>query len=274
MNHSSKIDARPSMQFYPSDWMAEPGLRLCGLASRGIWMDMLCLMWSSPERGVLRKQNGSKIESKDISKMCGASETEVDACLAELYEHGVYSKAQDGAIYNRRMVRDEHIRRVRSEAGSKGGRPSKAKAKHLTEKTPSSSTSTSTSTPTTIPQDLKGLVLYEADANLCRRWPELVLAWSKSYPGVNIPSEVANAHAWEVANPTRRKKDRPKFLNGWFGRKQDRGPSMFQSQSEDSCLDAHGGKIMRDPHWSDADWQTVKDRGGDVPARMRAQANV
>lgn len=148
MKHSSKIDGRPAFQFYPDDWLSETGLRLCSLAARGLWMDCLCIAFNSPERGVLRKQNGSKVESKELAKMVGASLAETEALLAELSASGVASKTQDGAIYNRRMVRDEHIRQVRSEAGSMGGRPSKQKAKPKAEKTPPSPSPSPSPSPT------------------------------------------------------------------------------------------------------------------------------
>lgn len=148
MKHSAKVDGRPAFQFYPGDWMADAGLRLSCLAARGLWADMLCLMFDSPERGVLRKQNSSKIASNDLAKMAGASEAEVDALLAELKTNGVYSMAPDGAIYCRRMVKDEHIRQVRAEAGGRGGRASKPKANTQAEKTPPSPSPSPSPSPT------------------------------------------------------------------------------------------------------------------------------
>jgi len=72
-----------------------------------------------------------------------------------------------------------------------------------------------------IPQDLLGLRLYEADHLLCSRWPELKESWAVAFPGVDPAAEVRRAHAWELANPKKIKKDRPKFLNTWFSRTQD-----------------------------------------------------
>ena len=74
-----------------------------------------------------------------------------------------------------------------------------------------------------IPPELKGLELYEQDQRLLKAWPKLVVAMAKAYPGVNIPVEVAKAHAWEVANPQRRKVRRARFLTNWLGRAQDKG---------------------------------------------------
>lgn len=75
--------------------------------------------------------------------------------------------------------------------------------------------------PHAVPQELKGLPLYEADAKLCRAFPALLPAWRTAHPGVDVLAEVRKAHAWEVSNPTRAKKNRPKFLASWLCRAQD-----------------------------------------------------
>lgn len=69
-----------------------------------------------------------------------------------------------------------------------------------------------------VPAALTGLSLYEADRRLCEAWDDLLSSWARAYPRVDILSEVAKAHAWEVANPQRRKKDRARFLSGWLSR--------------------------------------------------------
>ena len=145
MTRSLRIDARPAFQFYPHDWMTDQGLRLCPLSARGLWIDMLCIMFDSPERGVLIKQNGSKVEANELAKLSNTSEEDVKQNLSKLESEGVFSKRDDGTIYSRRMVRDWELHNKRADAGRKGGlkggRPSKDKAK----KPPSTSSSTSTS---------------------------------------------------------------------------------------------------------------------------------
>jgi hypothetical protein len=73
------------------------------------------------------------------------------------------------------------------------------------------------------PAELRDLSLYARDASLCKRWSELFPTWREAYPGVDVLAEVKAAHAWEVANPDRRKVNRPKFLTNWLKRAQDRG---------------------------------------------------
>ena len=67
-----------------------------------------------------------------------------------------------------------------------------------------------------------GLELYESHPTLCRDFPGLLKAWEKAYPGVDVRGEVRKAHAWEVANPKRRKRNKTRFLNNWLAEAQDR----------------------------------------------------
>jgi hypothetical protein len=71
-----------------------------------------------------------------------------------------------------------------------------------------------------VPEALQGLPLYEADAKLCARWTELLAAWTKAYPGVDIAAQVKAAHAWETSDKARRKVNHGSFLNNWLRRAQ------------------------------------------------------
>ena len=45
------------MPFYVGDWLRCPELRVLPPDVRGLWMDMLCYMWESVERGVMVMPN-------------------------------------------------------------------------------------------------------------------------------------------------------------------------------------------------------------------------
>jgi hypothetical protein len=51
-----------------------------------------------------------------------------------------------------------------------------------------------------------------------------IAEWSAAYPAVDVGSACRRAHAWVMANLTKRKtaKGYPKFLNGWLARTQDK----------------------------------------------------
>ena len=140
--HSTKLDARPSMQFYPADWQTDTAVQLCSLGARGLWIEMLCLMWSAPERGCLQQANGKQIEAKGLAKLVGDEQANVKQLLSELGDAVVYSRRCDGTIYSRRMYREWKLSQSRAKAGRKGGRVSKTKAKQP----PSSPTPTSSPT--------------------------------------------------------------------------------------------------------------------------------
>jgi len=145
---NGREDHNPWTKWYWTDWRADDGLQACSFAAKGLWMDMLSIMARSKNKGFLL--DGEKqMESKTLAKITGSSVEEVERLLNELEEHGVFSRATDGTIYNRRMVREARISRSRSEAGRLGGRPkkqneSKLKAKPKQDvKAPSASASAS-----------------------------------------------------------------------------------------------------------------------------------
>lgn len=131
---------RPSFQFYPPDWRTDEKLRLCSIAARGLWIDMLCLMHAGEPYGHLCTVPGRPTTPEGLAKQVGESPAAVKRWLAELADNGVYSVTDDGLIYSRRMVRDERLRDLRAAGGvagaehgakgashgSKGGRPRKS----------------------------------------------------------------------------------------------------------------------------------------------------
>jgi len=109
------------MQFYPNDWLAEPSIRSCSLAARGLWIDMLSLMHLAPRRGYLLAASGNAITQPQLARLTGCDSDECSRLLAELQSSGCFSCTDDGTIYSRRMVKDEAKRQKCSEAGKKGG---------------------------------------------------------------------------------------------------------------------------------------------------------
>jgi hypothetical protein len=115
----------PSFQFYPGDWLKDPLLRAASSGARGLWIDMLCLMWEAQPRGYLQTPSGDPLADEQIARMTGnCSLEEVRGWLGELESLGVFSRTSSGVIYSRRLVRDERKRRACQEAGKRGGNPS------------------------------------------------------------------------------------------------------------------------------------------------------
>lgn len=112
----------PWIKFYPADWLSKPALRLCPMAARGLWMEMLCIMHNAEPYGHL-VVNGRPLADEDLARMVGVSLKECRKSLASLALHGIYSVTAGGTIYSRRMVRDNAKALKDKENGKKGGNP-------------------------------------------------------------------------------------------------------------------------------------------------------
>lgn len=113
------IRSLPWMKFYPSDWRADTALRMCSLAARGLWIELICIMHEANPRGSLLVA-GKPITEKQLAGLCGTSVRETTVLLNELESAGVFSRDQNGQIFSRRMKRDD-ARAERDKANGKAG---------------------------------------------------------------------------------------------------------------------------------------------------------
>ncbi len=114
-------------KFFWSDCQAEPTLRRCSLAARGLWLDILCLAAQAEPVGFL-VQDGKPLDVSQLARNAGAAEDDVAALLAELEREGVFSRDRRGRIYSRRLVREAKLRASGQKTGKRGGNPSLCKA--------------------------------------------------------------------------------------------------------------------------------------------------
>lgn len=109
------------------EWLS-PRMRVLPPDVRGLWVDLLCCMWESSERGVMVKSNQVAHTKQEIIRMIGVDATGSDTWLDLLVENGFCAvRESDGAYYSRHIVREEKIRAKRREAGKKGGDITRAK---------------------------------------------------------------------------------------------------------------------------------------------------
>lgn len=87
--------------------MKDPALRSVSIASRGLWIDMLCLMFESSRRGYLQQANGQSLSLAQLARMTGCSTDEAAHLVRELEDAGVCSRTEHGILYSRRLVREE-----------------------------------------------------------------------------------------------------------------------------------------------------------------------
>lgn len=117
---------QPFLKFFPSDWRSDPALRVCSLAARGLWIEMLAIMHEADPRGSLLI-SGKAPTPAQLASLVGASLEEVQMMLAELEGAGVFSRKRNGVIYSRRIERDEIKASKNRENGKKGGNPTLTK---------------------------------------------------------------------------------------------------------------------------------------------------
>jgi hypothetical protein len=120
----------PWVKFYPSDWRSDPRLRMCTVAARGLWIEMLCLMHEANPYGHLLIE-GKAPNDTQLAMLAGIQTEQVTNLLGELESAGVFSRSSKGVIYSRRMVRDEKRAKNAQKNGRNGGNPSLCKTKEI-----------------------------------------------------------------------------------------------------------------------------------------------
>lgn len=113
---------RPAFQWYPGDARRDVALQACSLEARGLWREMMDLMHDGTPYGHLTAGD-VPMNDEQLGRIVGIPAARARKLLTELETHRVFSRNDDGVIFSRRMVRDEHIRTVRATCGKLGGNP-------------------------------------------------------------------------------------------------------------------------------------------------------
>lgn len=114
--------ADPWVKFYTADWRSDPALRMCSLAARGLWIEMICIMHEATPYGHLLVNGHSPTETQ-LGVLVGASTEQIAAMLGELETAGVFSKTRAGVIYSRKLSRMAKKAATARNNGRKGGNP-------------------------------------------------------------------------------------------------------------------------------------------------------
>lgn len=103
-----------SFKFTPAEWISDTALRTCSCAARGLWMDILCLMYEVPPYGQL-KVGEKTILVPDSDRLAGEPVELVEGWLDELILAGVCSTDEHGCVVINPLQRG-------SEGAPKGGK--------------------------------------------------------------------------------------------------------------------------------------------------------
>lgn len=95
--------ADPWFKFYPSDWRDDPALRMCSMAARGLWIDMIALMHEATPYGHLLVSSRLPTDTQ-LAALVGTSSEQITEALGELESAGVFSRTREGVIYSPDMA--------------------------------------------------------------------------------------------------------------------------------------------------------------------------
>ncbi len=107
---------QPWFQLFAGDWRQCPELRLCSLAARGLWIDLMCRAHQTEPYGHVVYES-----VEEIALDVGRPPSEVQPAFEELERRRVFSRSSPTDVFSRRMVLDEHRREIGRESGRRGG---------------------------------------------------------------------------------------------------------------------------------------------------------
>lgn len=204
----------PAFQFYPGDWVQDT--RILTPLTRGIWIDMLCFMWRSDDRGSI----SGTVEQ--LARMLSCNASEIAHAVAELSVTKIADVTERNdfvTVTNRRMHREEKIRK-QTRCRVERFRNADVKRECNGSVTAPSSSSSSSSLKKEKIQKEK-IEFDETKKRFVGIPGELMTKWRSVAPAVNIQTEITKAEAWVIANPTLKKSNWSRFLNNWIVRAQD-----------------------------------------------------
>lgn len=231
---AAKLDWFP---FDTARWLGDEQVGIMSLAARGAYVDALVVQW---------REGSIPDDLRRLARLIRADYADLKRVWNEIQDRFEQVPGLEGRLFNRTLKEIREKQAVRSEVN----RENANKRWHGDEPTeteePTPGPEEPAAQPVGIPDELAGLTLYAADAKLCKRWAELKTAWQQACPGIDVLAEVRKAHAWEVANPKKVKKDRARFLGSWMNRAQDRGGPSGGGRQQGNRLFAAAGQDAKE----------------------------
>jgi hypothetical protein len=100
----------PAYLHYAKDWLTDVNLSRCSKAAKGVWQDILDVMFLNCVRGVACDEDGNPWSDQEIARAIGGDLIENVQSINELIAKGVARRNSSGAIFSKRMVADEKER--------------------------------------------------------------------------------------------------------------------------------------------------------------------
>lgn len=112
-------------KLYPRKYQSDAALRACNANARGVWMELICIMYQSSPKGYLCQPNRitDRLTDSVILRLSGLLENEYRDGIEELERNGVFSRTEHGVIYCRHIVEESRKSAINAENGALGGNP-------------------------------------------------------------------------------------------------------------------------------------------------------
>ena len=205
----NKIGKAPAFQFYVKDWLSDPELQMTSSATRGVWINALCYMWESQERG---KLEGTVDE---LAKILNSTNGDFEQFLKDVNNHkfaDVTICNKKVTLINRRMYREQKEREnTRLRVGK-----FRSNAKSNINVTPPSPSPTPTPTPKIediARSDKPKRAIALADNEFIQALKE-----NPAYEGINIDREIGKLDAWLLTPRGKGKQRTRQRIVNWLNR--------------------------------------------------------
>lgn len=194
------MNKRPSIQWYPADWLKDPAVQALDYEAQGIWFAMLMRMHEMPVRGLWSLDGKTPISDQDSARILGITTTLWQQTANKLSTKGVAKLQQNSnIIYNTRMLKEFELSIKRGDAG-RASAQQRAQQKAAPSSSSSSSSSYNTLTPTpsltkksaqkptakTNPNPTDPLAEFP---RLTKSFPKIVAKLLELHPGASDPSD-------------------------------------------------------------------------------------
>ena len=118
---------QPYLPLYVQDYLTDEKLNMCSLSTQGLYIKLMCVLHkSNPYGTILLKQKDKQTQNvaydfaSKVAKVLPIDRDKIYEALKELIEEGCLTLEGD-KLFQKRMVKDNEISIIRSDAGKKGG---------------------------------------------------------------------------------------------------------------------------------------------------------
>lgn len=92
------------LEFHINAWLTDKALQKCSLEAHGLWINIICLMGKSPEKGKLLHRNKNIITESEIPQLINKPKEIVETILQELITNKVLKIDDNGVFYSKKLL--------------------------------------------------------------------------------------------------------------------------------------------------------------------------